>query len=85
MGQEQGWNSPAVLSGFLGAPIFLALLIRRELAEKHPVLELGLFAEKNFGLGNAAMFVVLLALGGSMFILPFYLEMIVGLSPSRLH
>jgi EmrB/QacA subfamily drug resistance transporter len=47
-GQHLGWTSPGILTLALVAAVTLAWFVRHELAYKDPLLDLRLFAKKNF-------------------------------------
>ena len=56
-------------------------LIERRTRE--PFIKLGLFRERNFTIGNVSGMFSYMALFAPMFLLPFYLEKILGLNPER--
>lgn len=82
-GNEWGWlDSPAVVGLAVVATASLAFFIAWELGEPNPVVDLKLFANRNFSLG-----VTLTALGyatffGSVVVYPLWLQIAMGYSPS---
>jgi len=79
MSREKGWNSPFILGIFACSLILTTLFFLREKRIKFPILELKLFQNKSFVLGNAAAFLNFLVIAGSSFIMPFYLQLGLGL------
>ena len=62
------------------AAIFLALFIALQLARKEPLVNLRLFADRNFALGSAINTILGVGLFGSVFLVPRYLTQIQGFS-----
>ena len=82
-GYSLGWVSPTILSA--GA-IFAALLIGFvwwELRAPSPMLDLTLFKRRVFSLGVLASFISFLSVASVRFIMPFYLQGILGYKPSQ--
>lgn len=73
IGQERGWTSWVVASGFAGALIFLAAFVGRESKCPSPLVNLALFRNKNFLFMGLSAFLAFMFLAGSGFLLPFYL------------
>jgi EmrB/QacA subfamily drug resistance transporter len=80
-GPSRGWASGPVLVslavGVLGAAAFAVV----ESRSAHPMLPLGLFANRQFAVTNAVTFVVYAGLGGVLFLLPVVLQVSDGYSP----
>jgi DHA2 family multidrug resistance protein len=73
-----GWGSPFILSCFaLSALGFLVFMIT-ELSVQHPLIELGLLKNFNFGVTNIILFIFGLGMFGSTFLLPLYLQNALG-------
>ena len=73
-----GWHSPLVLS-FLGiAAAGLIIFIPAELTTDHPLIDLRLLRNFNFGITNLILFVFGLGMFGSTFLLPLYLQNSLG-------
>lgn len=74
-----GFGSLAVLGCFAASAVLIAVFIFAERRIAYPVLDLGLFADKNFSLANTATFLSVFVYMGLYFIFPFYLEMVRGI------
>ncbi|HTY52434.1 MAG TPA: MFS transporter [Methanomicrobiales archaeon] len=77
-----GWTSPAILGSLLLSAIFWAAFLRRELRVPDPLLNLRLLSNRDFTLANGAGLLIMAALGGSEFLLPFFFEKVKGLPTS---
>src|SRR5260370_30037836 len=66
------------------AAVSLSLFIWIELTAKHPLLNLRLLLRRNFGFGVIANFLLGVALYGSVFILPVYLDRIQGYNSEQI-
>jgi MFS transporter, DHA2 family, multidrug resistance protein len=64
--------------------VSLSLFIWIELTAKHPLLNLRLLLRRNFGFGVIANFLLGVALYGSVFILPVYLDRIQGYNSEQI-
>lgn len=83
MGQEKGWtSSPIVLSFAVSIACFTAFFLR-ENKISYPILDPGLFRNRNFSLGAIASFFVLMVLNGTIFLFPFYLEILRKLATDK--
>jgi DHA2 family multidrug resistance protein len=75
-GQREGWDSDYILSclslSFLGLVAFIA----SNFLVKEPIIDLRLFANYNFLMANIVNFVRAVAIFGSMFLLPLFLQTI---------
>jgi EmrB/QacA subfamily drug resistance transporter len=75
-GQDHGFNHPGTL-GLLGAAVLgLLLFIWIERHLQQPMLDLNLFENLQFSLSLAAGVLVFIVIAGSIFILPFFLELV---------
>jgi MFS family permease len=82
-GHRWGWGSPAVVGGFMGAGALLALFLWRETCTSSPMLDLDLFKRRVFSLGALAAFTAFLSTASIFFLMPFYLQKILGYSPGQ--
>jgi len=73
-GQEWGWTSPAILGLFAGAVVLLAAFVALERRAEVPLFDPALFGAPDFRRVALAFLLALCAFGGSLFLLPFYLE-----------
>ena len=76
-----GWASPTILSPLLGGLGLLGAFVVWERRAAHPMLELSLFAERNFAVGNAATLAVYAGLASVPFFLILFLQQVAGYSP----
>lgn len=78
-GNEKDWfGSPAIVVAGLVALVSVTFLIPWELTDKHPVVDLQLFARRNFRVGTAVIGVSYFALSGVNVIFPLWLQTTVG-------
>jgi DHA2 family multidrug resistance protein len=73
-----GWTSPFIVSCFLIAGIALVIFLVTELTIEHPLIELRLLKNFNFGVTNGILFIFGLGMFGSTFLLPLYLQNSLG-------
>ncbi|HVP36391.1 MAG TPA: DHA2 family efflux MFS transporter permease subunit [Terriglobales bacterium] len=69
-----GWSSNFILSCFALSTAGLVIFLINELSVQHPLIELSLFKNFNFGLTNLVLFIFGLGMFGSTFLLPLYLQ-----------
>ncbi len=79
-GQEWGWNSEKTVASFLIAFPYLLAFVVRELTYAYPILDFSLFKIRNFTTCIIALFFMFMGLSLSMFLLPFFLQGIKGLT-----
>jgi DHA2 family multidrug resistance protein len=73
-----GWTSdPMMLCYALSAAGFVVFLVT-ELNVRHPLVQLRLLAKYNFGLTNLVLFIFGVGMFGSIFLIPVYLQNILG-------
>jgi EmrB/QacA subfamily drug resistance transporter len=77
---HEGWGSPVIIAPLIaGALVFGAFLIR----ERHtpePMLDLSLFANRNFSIGNLETVTMYAGLGALIFFLQIFLQQVAGYS-----
>jgi EmrB/QacA subfamily drug resistance transporter len=76
-----GWTSIPTLVGFGASAVLFAALFFVEHRSPNPILELSLLRHRNFVGGMAVKFVVNFVLASLLFLLPLYLQEILGYSP----
>jgi MFS transporter, DHA2 family, multidrug resistance protein len=76
-----GWSSTFILACFAVAAVGLALFFVAELHVPHPLIEIGLFRDRNFALSNLVLFIFGVGMFGSNFLLPLYLQDSLGYTP----
>lgn len=79
-GLVTGYTSPLVVVSLVVSLLAAALFIRRERSVPYPVLSPRYFRSRSFSLASLAAVLVMMALAGALFTLPFYLEYVRGLS-----
>lgn len=75
---SEGWSAPYILACFAVSGISFVVFITRELTCKHPLIELRLLWDRNFGMANFFMMIFGLGMFGSTFLLPLYLQNSMG-------
>lgn len=73
-----GWSAPYILFCFAISAIALAVFITHELTTQHPLINLRLLGDYNFGMGNLVMLIFAIGMFGSTFLLPLYLQNSMG-------
>ena len=73
-----GWTSYFILTCFAISFISFVIFIATELTVKHPIIDLRILMNRNFGLANIMMFIFGLAFFGNSFLLPLYLQNSLG-------
>lgn len=73
-GYKLGWFSGEILSLILTGLVFLAAFIWWEGRVKHPMVDLGMFRQRTFALGNITGLLSYAVMFGVLFLMPFYLE-----------
>ena len=77
-----GWTSPPILAAAVAFVLLLAAFIRWELRCASPMLELRLFRRRNFAQGTIANYLTFMGSSAVLFMTPFYLQNVLGYSPS---
>lgn len=81
--ERLGWSNPIIL-GSLGSGIFLLLLfIIYEEKTEHPMLDVSLFNNRLFSMGNLSALLSYMSLYAVILLMPFYLQQLLGKSPSQ--
>ena len=78
-----GWRHPAFLLTLALSGIALAFLLRTEAKAKSPILMLTMFRDRLFSAGISSLFLIAGTLSAINFLLPFYLQYLLGYSPSQ--
>jgi DHA2 family multidrug resistance protein len=73
-----GWTAPYILACFAISLIALTVFIAHELTTPHPLLDLRLLGNYNFGFCNFVVFIFSVGMFGSTFLLPLYLQNALG-------
>jgi len=80
-GYQLGWYSPAVISGSILFLATFSVFIWWELRSDSPMLDIRLFKTKLVGLGITAGWISFVGTSATRFMMPFYLQSILGWSP----
>jgi DHA2 family multidrug resistance protein len=84
-GNRKDWfGDPGIVKLAWTAAIFIPAFIIIELRQKEPLVDLRLFARRNFGLGSIVNVVLGIGLYGVVFILPLYLGQIHGYNATQI-
>jgi EmrB/QacA subfamily drug resistance transporter len=79
-GTEYPWWSPEIIGLSVGGVLLLCLFLIQETRAPEPLLPLRLFGEQVFRVGAVIMFVLGLAMFGTVAFLPLYLQVVDGVS-----
>ena len=83
-GPRSGWGSPHILVALLSFIALLGTFIWWELRTEAPMLDLRLFKRRVFSLGVSAGFLNFLGHSPMRFLMPFYLQAVLGFSPAQM-
>ena len=78
-----GWRHPTFFMTLAMSGIALVFLLRTELKAKTPILALTMFRNRLFSAGLTSLFLIAGTLSAINFLLPFYLQYLLGYSPSQ--
>ena len=79
-GVNLGWGSHTIIMYFLSGIVLLILFIITELRVEYPLIDLSLFKNATFLLGNVTSMLSYYVLFALMFLMPFYLQNVLGYS-----
>ncbi len=82
-GQEWGWGSPLVIGLMAVAAVSAYLFVRIEQRVDHPMIRLDLFRNRYFLASNLTSLFNYLAQYAVIFLMPFYLQNVLGLPSTR--
>jgi EmrB/QacA subfamily drug resistance transporter len=81
-GQDDGWTSLATVGPLVAGVVLLIAFVIVELVVEQPLLEFRLFRHLNFLAANISQFLAGIIELGLGFLMPFYLLLVVGVSPA---
>ena len=81
-GSRMGWHSPPIMLGALGFIAFLAAFVWWEIRSPSPMLDMSLFRSRVFSIGIGTNFMSFLGITSSRFLMPFYLQAVLGFTPA---
>jgi len=73
-----GWSAPYILACFAISTIALVVFLTHELTTEHPLINLRLLTNYNFGFCNMVIFIFSMGMFGSTFLMPLYLQNSLG-------
>lgn len=82
-GGEYAWSSPVIVWLLVASGALAGLFLWQEHRAPEPILPLGLFRRPTFARANAGIFVLGIAMFGSIIFIPLYLQIVQGASPTR--
>ncbi|MEU6353870.1 DHA2 family efflux MFS transporter permease subunit [Streptomyces sp. NPDC047072] len=74
----RGWDDPLVLAMLAAAVVLIALLVLRERRVERPMLDMTLLTHRGFLFNTVAATLVMFVLSGLLFVLPPYLQAVLG-------
>ncbi len=77
-GVKLGWGSPRILSYLSGGAVLLVMMVITELRTEQPLVDLKLFRNATFLIGNLTGMLSYFVLFAVLFLMPFYLEKVLG-------
>src|SRR5580658_5727624 len=80
-GQEHGWTAPSTWVLLAGSAVLVAAFLARERRSANPVIDPALFRDRRFTWGTVATVAVTVALFGILFVVPQYLQSVLGDDP----
>ena len=82
-GPQVGWTSPLIVAAMVSFVSLLGSFIWWELHTSAPMLDMRLFQRRLFSFGVAAGFLNFLGMSSVRFLMPFYLQLVLGYTPAR--
>ena len=79
-----GWTSPFILSATPIVVIIITGFIFWELRTRTPLLDVRMFQNKIFSIGVGCKFILFIGMSGIRFLMPIFLQGIVGMSPAKM-
>lgn len=80
--EKLGWNSTTVIGYFVAAAVLLPLFIVVELKVESPLIDLKLFKNWTFTVGNLTGMLSYYVMFAVLFLMPFYFEKVLNYSPA---
>ncbi len=82
-GSSMGWSSPPISTLFVASVILLVAFVAVEIRAAFPAMRLSLFRVWGFSAGSTALFCSFTSQQAVVFLMPFYLQLVRGLSAER--
>ena len=80
-GEDWGWTSSSILLGLAMGLVLLIGFVINERRVHHPMIDLSLFSNRPFVIGNLCGWMCFVAMFANTMLLPFYLQQILNYSP----
>ena len=77
-GQQLGFGNPRILGLFITSIVFITLFVAIERRSAHPMIDLTLFKNNLFSVSLITGFITFVSIAGTIILLPFYLENVLG-------
>jgi EmrB/QacA subfamily drug resistance transporter len=81
LGQQVGFTDIRVLGLLAGSLVFLVAFLTLERRIPEPMIDLGLFRNRLFNINLVTGFITFICLSGTIILMPFYLENVLGYDP----
>lgn len=81
LGPERGFGDAWIVTAFATTALLLPAFVWRERRTPHPVLDLSLFRNPKLSVGLVAGLATFVSISGTIFVMPFYLEQVLGFAP----
>ena len=81
--QNLGYAHPLILAAFAAFVVLLGGFVFQELRSSAPMMDIRLFKRRLFALGVLASYLNFLGMQSVRFLMPFYLQAVLGLSPTQ--
>jgi len=82
-GQKIGFGNPLVLGLLAASAVLLVIFIQLEARLPHPMIDLTLFRRPLFSINLLTGILTFICSAGTIFLMPFYLQNVLGYSPSQ--
>jgi EmrB/QacA subfamily drug resistance transporter len=83
LAQDLGFGHPAILALFAAATVLVLTFILIESRAEHPMVRLELFRNETFSVNLVTAVCVFVSMSGMSFLLPFYLQGMLGYGPAQ--
>lgn len=83
IGQDIGWSAPLTIASFVISLVCLFLFIIREKAFSTPLVDITIFKNLYLSLAVIAALIVIILLDGTLFLFPYFLELVKGFSTEK--
>ncbi|MGD9316672.1 MAG: MFS transporter [Anaerolineae bacterium] len=81
LGQQVGFAETIVLALFAASLVLLALFLAIERRIRYPMIDLRLFRDRLFNINLVTGFIIFVCMSGTIILMPFYLENVLGYTP----